>query len=393
MKVFKNPIFTFILGASLFSGVVYAITLSSEDISYDNSRSHLKDSNNNDVDNVKDAIDILYTKANNGSISLVPSKEDYIFDGWYDDNNNLISSDSSNIPDTLHAKWKWLNDCSETNKVISFDYTGENESIKLNCSGNYKLEAWGAKGGNAIKTATYYKKGGNGGYASGTIHLESNTTLFIAVGGAGQNGSSMSTDYNGGYNGGGKSYHWVNNNVYSASGGGATHVALIGGQLSEIGYTQAITNQKLLIVAGAGGGAYYANESENAIGGAGGGLEGIAGGVNNTSYNNGKNGNGGTQTAGGTSSTGGGVAGKSGGFGLGGNSSSGSGYIGGSGGGAGLYGGAGSTVAGAGGGSSYIEPLSNATTINGNNSMPTHDGTSTMTGNEGNGYVKITYLG
>jgi hypothetical protein len=31
--------------------------------------------------------------------------------------------------------------------------------------------------------------------------------------------------------------------------------------------------------------------------------------------------------------------------------------------------------------------------IAGNASMPTHDGTSTMTGNDGNGYAKITYLG
>lgn len=37
--------------------------------------------------------------------------------------------------------------------------------------------------------------------------------------------------------------------------------------------------------------------------------------------------------------------------------------------------------------------LTDAETIAGNASIPTHDGTSTMTGNTGNGYVKITYLG
>lgn len=36
--------------------------------------------------------------------------------------------------------------------------------------------------------------------------------------------------------------------------------------------------------------------------------------------------------------------------------------------------------------------LENAQTIAGNASMPTQDGSSTMTGNTGNGYAKITWL-
>ncbi|HPZ23740.1 MAG TPA: glycine rich domain-containing protein [Bacilli bacterium] len=41
--------------------------------------------------------------------------------------------------------------------------------------------------------------------------------------------------------------------------------------------------------------------------------------------------------------------------------------------------------------SGYV--FTNANMIAGNASMPTHDGTSTMTGNSGNGYARITYLG
>ena len=37
--------------------------------------------------------------------------------------------------------------------------------------------------------------------------------------------------------------------------------------------------------------------------------------------------------------------------------------------------------------------FTNTNMIAGNTSMPTHDGTGTMTGNSGNGYARITYIG
>ena len=65
-------VIAFIIGLILSGSIVYAVAVSSEDITYDNSKSHLKDANNNDVDNVKDAIDVLYNKvsssANSGSM-------------------------------------------------------------------------------------------------------------------------------------------------------------------------------------------------------------------------------------------------------------------------------------------------------------------------------------
>ena len=60
-----------VLGMVLAGSIVYALTMSSSDITYDNTRSGLKDLNNNDVDNVKDAIDILYSKVNKGSYNKV----------------------------------------------------------------------------------------------------------------------------------------------------------------------------------------------------------------------------------------------------------------------------------------------------------------------------------
>ena len=44
------------------------------------------------------------------------------------------------------------------------------------------------------------------------------------------------------------------------------------------------------------------------------------------------------------------------------------------------------------GGSGYIGGVESGKTIAGNQSMPTHDGKSTMTGNAGNGFAKITLI-
>ncbi len=71
-KIFKNPIFTFILGAVLFSGItgVVAATMLAKDVSYTPKDSTWK------VDNVKEAIDDLYTKAKpeyTGSTTVTPT--------------------------------------------------------------------------------------------------------------------------------------------------------------------------------------------------------------------------------------------------------------------------------------------------------------------------------
>ena len=65
-KIIKNPIFTFILGALIFGGIVgvSAYTIFANDIGYTPKDSTWKKSNGEDITNVKDAIDELYSKAN-----------------------------------------------------------------------------------------------------------------------------------------------------------------------------------------------------------------------------------------------------------------------------------------------------------------------------------------
>ena len=65
-KIIKNPIFTFILGALIFTGItsVAAYSILANDIRYTPKDSTWKKSNGEDITNVKDAIDELYSKAN-----------------------------------------------------------------------------------------------------------------------------------------------------------------------------------------------------------------------------------------------------------------------------------------------------------------------------------------
>ena len=191
-----------------------------------------------------------------------------------------IGSNENNIPDEVYYTY-------------DYSYTGEQQIFTAPLDGYYKLEVWGAQGG----TVTSYR-GGYGGYSSGAVALKKGDKLYVNVGGAGQ-GGAVSTNYTGGYNGGGAT-NGTGADHYHASGGGATHIAKVSGQLASIGVSKL---DQVLIVAG-GGGAYIHNAGTGyaSIGGSGGGYIGTAA---TTSGSNGKQGLGGSQTAGGryTSST------------------------------------------------------------------------------------------
>ncbi|MBQ8035595.1 MAG: hypothetical protein IJ268_01255 [Proteobacteria bacterium] len=279
-------------------------------------------------------------------------------------------------------------------QVQNFEYTGKVQSVNLP-AGKYKLEVWGAKGGDGSGV------GGLGGYSTGTLTLTQSSNLYIYVGGqgSGQTGNQSGQNLNpGGFNGGGENY---NTSGQGASGGGATDIRIAQDNLYS----------RVIVAAGGGGGAW-----NGAIGGAAGGTTGINGGYT-SGWATWAYGLGGTQTAGG-SYTGQVYSGYSphittaGSIGQGG---SGNGWShGGGGGGGGWYGGGGATINGGGGGSSWVYTASNfntwksgnATDANkytlnsnyyltstqltaGNASMPSPKG-GTETGHAGNGYARIT---
>lgn len=239
----------------------------------------------------------------------------------------------------------------------TFEYTGKIQSINLQ-PGTYTLEAWGAQGGNF----NYHNNAapGKGGYSKGTITIDKETTLYIGVGGKGQDNVWHS---GGGYNGGGAG---------AAPGGGASHIATADGTLSNL------SSNKSSVILVAGGGA---GSSGRCIGGAGGGANqnGTDGGAGCGGL-----GYGATLSAGGAP----GSCGTAGSFGQGGsNTCSGGGTDSGSGAGGGYYGGGAgghdhaapqSDDSSGGGGSGYAD-TSKLTSISGETGV-----------REGNGLVKIT---
>ena len=232
-----------------------------------------------------------------------------------------------------------------------FSYTGDVQSYTVPFTGTYKIECWGAQGGDDGS------RGGYGGYSFGTVKLLQNNILYITIGGKGSTGTGSGGGYNGGGNAGGIGT--------SGGGGGATCVTS-----NNRGILSAFNSFKseVFIVAGGAGGAGCGDNGEYSptIGGSGGGMAGGSG------YNC----SGGTQTTGYA-------------FGQGQNCDV---NVDGGGGGGGWYGGYSATADGAGaGGSGYIGGVTNGQTISGDSSMPAPSG-GTETGHFGNGYARITFV-
>ncbi len=231
---------------------------------------------------------------------------------------------------------------NEDKNVFEFDYTGSEQVFTALNTGTYKVELWGAQGGNNDS-----RLGGRGAYTSGLIELNQGDTFFVQVGGQGSVANSTYAENSIGYNGGGAGVPYTGQ-INGTGGGGATDIRLTSGEWNNF---ESLSSR--IMVAGAGAGlANWMNPVSNAA--PGGGLIGNPG----KQYQSGslyyRNSTGGTQVSGGVEGYGayGGYPGV---FGIGGNPQSGHG----SGGGGGYYGGGGGGynggVVGSGaGGSSFI---------------------------------------
>ena len=278
--------------------------------------------------------------------------------------------------------------------TYNFDYTGNIQEFTPKCSGAYKLETWGAQGGNTNNNGI----GGYGGYGVGVTDLQKNTPIYITVGGQGKKAEAQAKVYYGGYNGGGPAQYLSGADCgnYVGSGGGATHIAKVTGTLLNL---ESNVND-ILIVSGGGGGANYTN-----TGGHGGGFKGNDG-IGDSGYATG-----GTQTAGGIDRNGwnamfGGGSGAN--YAVG--SIEDGTFFCGSGGGGGYYGGGRgffNASTSSGGGSGYIGNalLTNKKMVCYNCATSTATNTYTVSNTcvnatatsdcskTGNGYARITYLG
>ena len=318
-----------------------------------------------------------------------------------------------------------LNKVSRTKKAYdgqkkwTYDYTGNEQVFTAPVNGTYKFELWGAQGG------AYYQAA-NGSYVSGELVIKKGEKFYVYVGRTGLDSSSTDYVFNYGYQN------------YIKTGGGATDIRLVNGNWDSL---SSLVSR--IMVAGGGGsqGGLNPTDGGSPYGGSAGGLVGYQGGScisgNVTEHKGAK---GATQTSGHAFgsvpllNTGGNYF-----F----NNSGGNGYWSGN-----FYDwvGAGghNAVSGAGGGSSFISghtgcvailsqnsttPRSDSkgatckdgttditcsyhysniifkntimidgegyswTTVKGKKtSMPSHDGLSTIVGNNSNGYAKITLI-
>ena len=346
------------------------------------------------------------------------------------DNNGTVAALSVNCDNGVTGKWDsniWgltltnLSNNSTTctinfGTVLKYDYTGAEQTFTVPKTAYYKIETWGAQGGNAAKSA-YSCTGGYGGYSEGIALLNKSEVINIVVGGQGQSVDSNGNPSNTyGYNGGGYAGYSPTNSSHSG-GGGATHIATTTGLLS----TLSNHTDSILIVSGGGSGCGAHVSFSQGNGSSGGGY--VGGQANSCGSAWYTYGTGGTQTAIGKfnvcsqdhytyiNNPGNAAA-----FGLGSNyssfSSSSSLYYVYSGGGGGYYGGGEGHHGPGGGGSGYIaNSLLLSSSSNSkhmtcyNCSTSSESITKTITtvnfasdstsdyAKEGNGYAKITYIG
>ncbi|MBQ8131136.1 MAG: hypothetical protein IJ193_01445, partial [Bacilli bacterium] len=137
----------------------------------------------------------------------------------------------------------------DTGTVYNFSYTGSPQEFKAPTTGKYKIECWGAAGGDISSPVgsnrNIASRAGRGAYTSGELTLLENKVLYVYVGGAGTYGKGVKQ---GGWNGGGtngKGPSWP-----SGGGGGATDIRTINGNWDNL---ESLKSR--IMVAGAGGGA------------------------------------------------------------------------------------------------------------------------------------------
>ena len=182
---------------------------------------------------------------------------------WLNNGDAFYINGKSKITDTSDIEYtaseEYFNSCGYetigtsvgTNTVAEFEYKGSEDKMTILKDGIYKLEAWGAQGGDY--SAAYY--GGFGSYSYVEVELKKGDVLYINVGQKGKNKCSADNDacttsYNGGAKGG----------RYIAGGGGATSIATRSGQLRNV------YESYVYIVAGGGAGGDSGHKGSNAGG-------------------------------------------------------------------------------------------------------------------------------
>ena len=174
-KIFKNPILTFILGLILSGSVVYAATLIAGDITYDNTKTNIN------ADNVQDAIDALYNKANSGSGKTICT---------------YVESEYGNASDHYSIGTKYSCEVKENTRYNFYVLTNHTDSVDLIMERNI-TELVGTTKTMNWQTAMDYFRNGAGSALNWQVPVDLPKAQAIAdaVGNTGWN--TTSNDFNG----------------------------------------------------------------------------------------------------------------------------------------------------------------------------------------------------
>ena len=128
-----------------------------------------------------------------------------------------------------------------------FNYTGNVQTITLN-TGIYIIECWGGGSGGCVRDGRWDLNGLGGAYVCGTIVLDKDITLFLYVGGRGQDASYSYYYPVGGWNGGGNGNYDHSDNERGGAGGGATDIRIVNGKWNDFESLKS----RIIVAAGAG---------------------------------------------------------------------------------------------------------------------------------------------
>ena len=118
---------------------------------------------------------------------------------------------------------------------------------------NYKLEVWGAASGyRLVNESIIYSEYGRGGYSYGNYSMNANQTIYISIGGKGEDGQFESRS-RGGWNGGGDGDWDHQDDEAMAGGGGCTSIQKSLKENGQLKFYESVKSTDVLIVAGGGG--------------------------------------------------------------------------------------------------------------------------------------------
>ena len=194
----------------------------------------------------------LAVYVNNQLVSTIPKKGEamYIKSVCDTDAKASWNNDSwSLLINNLNQKTKCNLYFYSGQTVFDFDYTGGEQNFIAPVSGTYRLEIWGAQGGNAIINGNELENIFYGGYSNGQIYLKKDNQIFISVGGIGNIGV-IGNQSLGGWNGGGNGDWDHSDDDACGGGGGATSIQDI---LIDDGQLKNYENNKSAVLMVAGG--------------------------------------------------------------------------------------------------------------------------------------------